>query len=200
MLLRIFPKTLGCWLYSLPAHEWFHVQVRSEETAELLAEKAQVAEEEASLLNQKANDAENEIQRVKLAVLKVSWTDFSKINQSNFYSANIPGVARLSGTTSKSAAWQQNWWSSSTTSTGLGMPVSMGERPGQKYMSWDISWRLQLKCMNGLIVASCSKEKGHTSYMTLFPALVLTLGTDKVIPSFDLNECDGSGVASKECR
>ena len=33
-----------------------------------------------------------------------------------------------------------------------------------------------------------------------FPALVLTLGTDKVIPLFDLSERDGSGVASKECR
>ena len=34
----------------------------------------------------------------------------------------------------------------------------------------------------------------------LFPALVLILGTYKVIPLFDLRECDGSGVASKECR
>ena len=32
----------------------------------------------------------------------------------------------------------------------------------------------------------------------LFPALILTLGTDRVIPLFDLSECDGSGVASKE--
>ena len=34
----------------------------------------------------------------------------------------------------------------------------------------------------------------------LFPSLVLTLGTDKVIPVFHLSERDGSGVASKECR
>ena len=33
----------------------------------------------------------------------------------------------------------------------------------------------------------------------LFPVLVLTLGTDKLIPLFDLSERDGSGVASKEC-
>ena len=33
----------------------------------------------------------------------------------------------------------------------------------------------------------------------LFPRLVLTLGTDKVIPLFDLRERDGSGEASKEC-
>ena len=31
-------------------------------------------------------------------------------------------------------------------------------------------------------------------------ALVLTLGTNKVIPLFDLGERDGSGVASKDCR
>ena len=31
----------------------------------------------------------------------------------------------------------------------------------------------------------------------LFPALVLTLGTDKMIPLCDLSEGDGSGVASK---
>ena len=34
----------------------------------------------------------------------------------------------------------------------------------------------------------------------LFPELVLTQSTDKVIPLFDLSERDGSGVASKECR
>lgn len=46
--------------------------MRSEETAELLAEKAQIAEEEAQLLDQKASDAEMEMQRIKMAVMKVS--------------------------------------------------------------------------------------------------------------------------------
>ena len=45
--------------------------MRSEETAELLAEKAQVAEEEALLLAQKASEAEQEIQRIKMQALKV---------------------------------------------------------------------------------------------------------------------------------
>ncbi|XP_022093213.1 merlin-like [Acanthaster planci] len=44
--------------------------MRSEETAELLAEKAQVAEEEAMLLAQKANQAETEIQRIRLQAIK----------------------------------------------------------------------------------------------------------------------------------
>jgi len=43
---------------------------RSEESAELLAEKAMVAEQEALLLQQKASEAEAEVQRVKLAVIK----------------------------------------------------------------------------------------------------------------------------------
>ena len=34
----------------------------------------------------------------------------------------------------------------------------------------------------------------------LFPALVFSPGTNKVIPLFDLSERDGGGVASKECR
>ena len=42
----------------------------------------------------------------------------------------------------------------------------------------------------------CQRE-GAKELNELFPTLVLTLGTDKVIPLFDLSEHDGSGVASK---
>nr|XP_039267928.1 merlin-like [Styela clava] len=48
---------------------------RSEETAELLAEKAKVAEEEAMLLKRKANHSEQEMQRVK--------TEFAKTQEAN---------------------------------------------------------------------------------------------------------------------
>ncbi|XP_033628139.1 merlin-like [Asterias rubens] len=44
--------------------------MRSEETAELLGEKAQVAEEEAMLLAQKANQAESEINRIRVRAIK----------------------------------------------------------------------------------------------------------------------------------
>ena len=44
------------------------------------------------------------------------------------------------------------------------------------------------------------QRKGAQELNDLFPALVLTLRTDKLIALFDLSECDGSGVASKECR
>ena len=40
--------------------------------AELLAEKARVAEEESMLLTQKATDAEQELQRIRLSAMKVS--------------------------------------------------------------------------------------------------------------------------------
>ena len=40
------------------------------------------------------------------------------------------------------------------------------------------------------------QREGAQELNDLFPALVLTLGTDKVILLFDLSDCD----ASKECR
>jgi len=43
---------------------------RSEESAELLAEKSMVAEQEAMLLQQKASEADAEVQRIKLTVIK----------------------------------------------------------------------------------------------------------------------------------
>ncbi|KAF4074227.1 hypothetical protein AMELA_G00237130 [Ameiurus melas] len=44
--------------------------LRSEETADLLAEKAEIAEEEAKLLAQKAAEAEQEIQRIKMTAIR----------------------------------------------------------------------------------------------------------------------------------
>lgn len=46
------------------------LQLRSEQTADLLAEKAQIAEEEAKLLAQKAAEAETEMQRIKVTALR----------------------------------------------------------------------------------------------------------------------------------
>ena len=48
----------------------FDALQRSEESAELLAEKSMVAEQEAMLLQQKASEAETEVQRIKLSVIK----------------------------------------------------------------------------------------------------------------------------------
>ena len=46
------------------------LQMRSEETADLLAEKAQITEEEAKLLAQKAAEAEQEMQRIKATAIQ----------------------------------------------------------------------------------------------------------------------------------
>lgn len=46
------------------------MQLRSEETADLLAEKAQIAEEEAKLLAHKAAEAEQERQRLEVTAMK----------------------------------------------------------------------------------------------------------------------------------
>jgi merlin protein len=56
------------------------VQRRSEETADLLAEKSRVAEEEAMLLSQKAAEAEQEITRLRLGVMKVMSKSLTNIN------------------------------------------------------------------------------------------------------------------------
>lgn len=48
----------------------FLLQLRSEQTADLLAEKAQIAEEEAKLLAQKAAEAETEMQRIKVTAIR----------------------------------------------------------------------------------------------------------------------------------
>lgn len=57
--------------FSYPPHtQSFLLQLRSEQTADLLAEKAQIAEEEAKLLAQKAAEAETEMQRIKVTAIR----------------------------------------------------------------------------------------------------------------------------------
>lgn len=67
VFLRVLPrkcdKKYQCYQYIL--------QRRSEETADLLAEKSRVAEEEAMLLGQKASEAEHKITQFRLTALKV---------------------------------------------------------------------------------------------------------------------------------
>ncbi|XP_011614268.1 merlin isoform X1 [Takifugu rubripes] len=52
------------------AHMANEALLRSEQTADLLAEKAQIAEEEAKLLAQKAAEAETEMQRIKVTAIR----------------------------------------------------------------------------------------------------------------------------------
>ena len=79
------------------------------------------------------------------------------------------------------------------------MPLSIGERPSQKDVLrhfLKVETELDERTDSGKLFQS----EGAQELNDLFPALVLTPGTDKVIPLFDLSEGGGSEVASNECR
>lgn len=64
---------ISCYLlfiFALFVPSYAAVQLRSEQTADLLAEKAQIAEEEAKLLAHKAAEAETEMQRIKVTAIR----------------------------------------------------------------------------------------------------------------------------------
>ena len=79
------------------------------------------------------------------------------------------------------------------------MSVPMGERPGQKDVLrhfLKVATEVDERTDSGKVF----QREGAQELNDIFPALVFTLGTDKVIPLCDLSERDGSGVASKEYR
>ena len=79
------------------------------------------------------------------------------------------------------------------------MSVPMGERPGQNDVLrhfLKVATEVDERTDSGKVF----QREGAQELSDIFPALVLTLGTDKVIPLCDLSERDGSGVASKEYR
>ena len=66
--------------------------MRSEETAELLAEKVKILDEEAMLLTQKAAEAETEVHRIKISAIKVCCYHFAENRlkmQVNSFSTNV---------------------------------------------------------------------------------------------------------------
>ena len=121
------------------------------------------------------------------------------INQSNFYSANIPGEARLSGANSWISTQQQNRWSSFAKSTG--------------HRVWQRLWGKAIKEMylemffEGTTEMAEWTDSGRLfqrddtqEWKALAPELVLTLGTDRLTPLFDLSEQGTSDAASMEWR
>ncbi|KAG8587488.1 hypothetical protein GDO81_005685 [Engystomops pustulosus] len=69
-LAKFYPENVSEELFQDITQHLFFLQHRSNETAELLAEKVQIAEDEAKLLAQDAVEARHELQRLELAVLK----------------------------------------------------------------------------------------------------------------------------------
>ena len=125
------------------------------------------------------------------------------INQSNFYSTNIPGVARLSGAAPRSVFKYEVVEARSVTSTGSRAYAGVyggGGRPSQKGMFWDVFWRWQPTWLNGQSSGRLFQREGANDLKALAPVLILILGTDRVIPLFDLSERDGREMAIKERR
>ena len=122
------------------------------------------------------------------------------INQSNIYSANIPGVARLSGATSKSVLNSKIDEAVPQRQQVIGhVGVYEGKARSKRYIFRQFL-KMETEVDERTNSGKLFQREGAQELNYLFPALVLTLGTDKVIPLFDLSEHDGSGVASKECR
>lgn len=63
-------------------------QRRSEESADLLAEKSRVAEEEAMLLSQKASEAEQEITRIRLSAMRTEEEKVFFLSKNSKFSTN----------------------------------------------------------------------------------------------------------------
>ena len=122
------------------------------------------------------------------------------IKQSNFYSANIPGIARLSGATSTSMLNSKIDEAVPHRQQVIGHAgVYGGKARSKRYVLrhfLKVATEVDERTDSGQLFQREGVQKLHD----LFKALVSTLGTDKVIPLFDLSERDRSGVASKNCR
>ena len=124
------------------------------------------------------------------------------INQSNFYSANIPGVARLSGATARSVFKYkvvEAIPSHQQTVGRTGVYGGGGEAKSKRYV-----WRRLLKVATEVAEWTDSgrlfQREGAQELKAFAPVLVLILGTDRVIPLLDLSESDGKEMAIKERR
>ena len=112
------------------------------------------------------------------------------INQLNFNSANIPGEARLSGAKAKSA------FNSKVEETVPDHQQVIGH--AGVYGGKAKSKRIEMaeRTDSGRLFQTDAAQE----WKTLAPVLVLTLGTDRLIPLFGIHERDGSDVASMEWR
>ena len=125
---------------------------------------------------------------------------FQSINQSNFYSANIPGVARLSGATARSVFKCEVVEVVPLHQQAVGHTgVYGGKAKSKRYVL-----RRFLKVATEVAERTDSgrlfQREGAHALKALAPVLVLILGTNRVIHLFDLSERDGREMAIKERR
>ena len=121
------------------------------------------------------------------------------INQSNFYSANIPGEARLSGATAKSVFNSKSRKQFRNINRPWGVTVSMGKAKSERCVFWYFL-KVAIELAERTNSGSLFQRDGAQEWKALAPVLVLNLGTDKLLSLFDLSEREGIDVASMEWR
>ena len=112
----------------------------------------------------------------------------------------MPDLARLSGATSKSVLNSKIDEAVPQRQQVIGHAGVYGGKVRSKRQVWRHFLKVATEVDERTDSGKLFQREGAREPDDLFPALVLTLGTDKVIPLFDLSERDGSGVASKRCR
>ena len=101
--------------------------------------------------------------------------EYQSINQSNFYSANIPGEARLSGTTATSRKQFRN------INRPWEVMVSMGGKAESKRCVFRYFLKVGTEMAERTDSGRLFQRDGAQEWKALAPVLVLTLGTDKTI-------------------
>ena len=127
------------------------------------------------------------------------------INQSKNYSANqsIAPISPAQWRNSQISVQKQSWWSYSVASTGRWAHQSQRGGGGRtKPKRWVL--RRLLKVATEVAERTDSgrllRREGTQVLNALTSALVLILGTDRVIPLFDFSGRDGRDVESKQLR
>ena len=111
-----------------------------------------------------------------LQVRSSFWHSYQSINQSNFYSANIPGEARLSGATAKSVFNSKIEENSSVTSTGHGEWRYLWGKAKSKRCVFTYFLKVATELAERTDSARLFQRDGAQEWKALAPALVLTLG------------------------
>ena len=122
------------------------------------------------------------------------------INQSNFYSTNIPSKARLSGGQPNQCSTAKSRKQFRNINRPWGVTVSMGERPGQRDGVFRYFLKVATEMAERTVSGRLFQRDRAQEWKALAPVLVLALGTDKLLSLFDLSEREGIDVASIEWR
>ena len=121
------------------------------------------------------------------------------INQSNFYSANIPGVARLSGARSKSVLNSKIDEAAPQRQQVIGHESVYGGKARLKRYVLRHFLKVETEVDKRTDTGQLFQREGAQELNDLFQCICLD-HRYKVIPLFALSERDGNGVASMECR